>query len=192
MGISIHFSGQIDRLKEIDRLVEELADIAKSIGWASQRINEGEPDPDFRGIIVNPEGDCEPLVFLFDRQGRLRGLMDLLTAPAEPGEETFSTSTKTQFAETQTHVWIVGLLRYLKRRYIQDLSVKDEGGYWETEDLGKLREKKRFLEGMIDRISGELKASSVPRNAPTGEIISEIEAILRRIRPGEGDRREHE
>lgn len=110
MGISIHYSGRIDRLEDIDQLVEELADIAESMGWDSQRINEGEPDPDFRGVIVNPEGDCEPLVFLFDRQGRLRGLMDLLTAPAEPGEETFSTSTKTQFAETQTHVWTVGLL----------------------------------------------------------------------------------
>ena len=61
MGLTIHYRGGIDRTEKIKPLVDELEDIAGSMGWMSQRINDDEVDPDFFGLIVNPTGDCEPL-----------------------------------------------------------------------------------------------------------------------------------
>ena len=180
MGLTIHYSGKIDRLETIPQFVEELTDIADSMGWMPQPINLDEADPDYRGIIVNPKGECEPLCFIFDRKGRLRSLMDLLTEPSEPHEYSFFTATKTQFAEIETHVWIIGLLRYLKKRYLCDLVVNDEGEYWHTEDREKLREKRRFLQNMIDTIAEELRqAEPLPENASVDEIIARIERIVR-------------
>lgn len=83
MGLSIHYQGGIDRIEDIPKLVDELEDIGELMGWKSQRMNADEKDPNFRGIIVNPKGDCEPLCFIFDRAGKLRGLMDLISDQVE-------------------------------------------------------------------------------------------------------------
>lgn len=40
----------------------------------------------------------------------------------------------------EEHVLIVTLPRHLKERYIRDLEVSDEGGYWETMDLERLKQ----------------------------------------------------
>lgn len=182
MGLSIHYSGTIDRIEDIPQFVEELTDIADAMDWMVQPINEDEADPNFRGIIVNPKGDCEPLCFIFDREGRLRPLMDLLTEQVEPTQYSFFTATKTQFAEIETHVWIVGLLRYLKKRYMGNLEVKDEGEYWDDEDLEKLREKKQFLQGMIDQLGKGLReAEPLPEGASIETIIERIESIVKKL-----------
>lgn len=182
MGLSIHYSGGIDRFEDIPKFVDELEDISDSMDWMSQRINEDETNPNFRGIIVNPKGKCEPLCFLFDRSGRLRGLMDLITEQVEPTEYSYHNSTKTQYAEVETHAWIIGLLRYLKKHYLSDLEVSDEGEYWETENLETLTQKKQFLQSMVHKLSGALeKAEAPPGNSSTDDIIAHIESIVRKI-----------
>lgn len=181
MGLSIHYSGTIDRTEDIPRFIEELTDIAGSMDWTVKSVNGDEADPRFRGIILTPKGDCEPLCFIFDREGRLRRLVDLLNAQVEPTEYSFSTATKTQFTEVGTHVWIIGLLRYLKKRYLSNLQVSDEGEYWETEDLEKLCQKKQFLQGMIDQLAGRLSESEpLPEGASIDDIIARIEAIVKK------------
>ena len=183
MGLTIHYSGTIKDIRHVPGFVEELTDIADSMGWMTQPINADETDPHFRGVIVNPKGDCEPLCFIFDRDGRLRPLMDLLSEPAEPTQYSFGTATKTQFADSETHVWIVGLLRYLKKHHIPDLEVSDEGDYWETGDLRNLREKKQFLQGMIDRLSDAVSdAEPLPDNASIEDLAMRIEAIVQQMR----------
>ncbi len=182
MGLSIHYQGGIDRIADIPKFIDELEDIADSMHWMSQRINDDEADPNFRGIIVNPQGECEPLCFIFDRQGRMRGLMDLITNQVEPTEFSYYIATKTQFAETETHVWIIGLLRYLQQRYLSDLKVEDEGDYWETENLETLQQKKQFLQSMIEQLSGALAQSEpLPENSSTDDIVAQIEAIVKKL-----------
>lgn len=183
MGLSIHYSGTIHRINAVPQFVEELTDIAHSMGWDAQAINMDEAATNFRGVIINPTGDCEPLCFIFDRQGRLRALMDLITEKLEPTEYSFSTATKTQFTEIETHVWIIGLLRYLKKHYLHDLVVKDEGNFWETENLEILREKKQFLQGMIDQIADALHdAEPLPKAATLDDIVDRIEQISKKLR----------
>ncbi|MEM1223873.1 MAG: hypothetical protein AAGH40_14065 [Verrucomicrobiota bacterium] len=182
MGLTIHFSGEINEVAEIPKFVDELADIAESMDWSSQTINMDEADPNFRGILVNPKGDCEPLRFLFDREGHLRNFMDLLDDRVEPNEHSFYSASKTQFAGIETHVWIIGLLRYLKKCYLGNLEVSDEGGYWETENMEKLREKKEFLSGMTDKLAGELSQSKrLPEGASVDDIAAHIERLAKRL-----------
>ncbi|MEO0508545.1 MAG: hypothetical protein AAF065_01655 [Verrucomicrobiota bacterium] len=180
MGLTIHFSGAIDHVEDIPQFVEELTDIANSMGWLAQPINMEETDPNFRGVLVNPAGNCEPLRFLFGRGGRLRNLMDLWDDRVEPNQHSFYSASKIQFASIETHIWIVGLLRYLKKHYISDLEVHDEGEYWETEDLEKLRKKKQLLPEKIDRMASALSAGEpFPEGASTEDIVTRIERIAK-------------
>ncbi len=181
MGLSIHYRGGIDRIEDIPKLVEELEDIADSMGWLSQRINDDEADPNFKGILVNPKGDCEPLCFLFDRAGKLRGLMDLITDQVEPTEYSYYNATKTQFTTVETHAWIIGLLRYLKKHMLSDLHVTDEGEYWETGSLETLKSKKQFLQTKIDQLADALEtADALPEDATIDELVTRIEAIVKK------------
>lgn len=181
MGLSIHYQGGIDRIEDIPKLVEELEDIGESMGWKSQRLNADEKDPNFRGIIVNPEGDCEPLCFIFDRAGKLRGLMDLISDQVEPTEYSYYIATKTQFIAIETHIWIIGLLRYLKKHYLSDLSVSDEGGYWETENFEALKAKQAFLQDKINQLAEGLEAAETPvHHLSLDELVSRIEAIAKK------------
>ena len=182
MGLTIHYRGGIDRTEQIHPLVDELEDIAESMGWMSQRINDDETDPDFYGIIVNPKGECEPLCFIFDRRGRLRNLADLITNQIEPTEYSEYCATKTQFTSVETHIWIVGLLRYLKKHYLSDLIVTDEGEFWETENRETLAEKKDFLQSKINELAGALESVDAETKMDSiDDIIAHIERIARKL-----------
>lgn len=182
MGLSIHYRGGINRTEQIKPLVDELEDIAESMDWMSQRINDDESDPDFYGIIVNPKGDCEPLCFIFDQRGRMRNLADLITDQIEPTEYSEYCATKTQFTSIETHIWIVGLLRYLKKHYLSDLIVNDEGEFWETENRETLIEKKDFLQNKINQLGDAIEATE-PDNEllSIDEMIAHIERIARKL-----------
>ncbi len=182
MGLSIHYQGSIDRFEDIPKLVDELEDIAKSMQWEAHRINDDEANPDFLGIIVNPEGNCESQCFLFDRDGHLRCLADLITDQIEATKYSYYIATKTQFTTVETHIWIIGLLRYLKKHYLRDLEVTDEGEYWETENRDTLTEKKNFLQGKIDALAGAIESSEIDsENLSVDELVAKIEAIAREL-----------
>ena len=152
------------------------------MGWMSQRINDDEVDPDFFGLIVNPTGDCEPLCFIFDRHGRLRNLADLITNQIEATEYSEYCATKTQFTSVDTHIWIVGLLRYLKKHYMSDLIVTDEGEFWESENRETLIEKKDFLQSKINDLAGALESIEVDSQIDSiDEIVAHIERIARKV-----------
>lgn len=56
MGLSIHYSGTIHRIDAIPQFVEELSDIAHSMGWEAQTINMGMIDQ-----LASALHDAEPL-----------------------------------------------------------------------------------------------------------------------------------
>jgi len=182
MGISIHYRGGMDRTEDIPKLVEELADIAEAMDWQYQAINEDEAEPDFFGIIVNPKGECEPLCFIFDRRGRLRNLADLITNQIEASQYSEYCATKTQFTTPDTHIWIIGLLRYLKQHYMSDLIVSDEAEYWETGNRATLIKKREILQGKMDAMAGELAASADElSSASLDDVVARIERIAKKL-----------
>jgi len=106
-----------------------------------------------------PGPKAESLSFFFDREGNLRSPMDMvsiLDGTLDP--EHAWVSVKTQFASPEVHVWIVGLLKYLRKRYVSDLQVSDEGEYWETGDMRVLKEKMDLIDKKLEHITGELSS----------------------------------
>lgn len=153
MGISIHYSGVIEA-ERIEPLCSELADIAKSL-----RFDESVPVDDdergLRGIILCPASEMESIPFLFDSKGRLHALGDLIA-----GWDDFpilSVAVKTQFADCTDHIWLIGLLRYIQRKYIPSLKVLDEGGYWESNDADELKRRIDSLGAIIKGFGSALE-----------------------------------
>ncbi len=178
MGVSIHYQGGLGAGASLPELVAELEDIALSMGWQAQRIELDAENPVFEGVILNPDDKTESLPFLFDREGRLRCLVDLVCGQFEPDPRcSFFVSVKTQYGDLRTHLWIVGLLRYLKSKYLPDLEVNDEGGYWETGDVPELERRRDFLNAKIAELAGEL--SKMDLQGKTLEALAdEIEAFF--------------
>jgi len=160
MGVSIHYRGRLNDVGQLARLREEMADIAAAMGWETTRLDDDWERPadarlrftargaqidghlGLKGILMTPDVEAESLSFFFDREGNLRSVMDVVSIlDGTLKAEDAWVSVKTQFASPEVHVWIVGLLKYLKKRYISDLQVSDEGQYWETGDTRILREK---------------------------------------------------
>jgi hypothetical protein len=175
MGVTIHYRGRLNDLGQLARLRAELADIAATMGWESTQLDDDWEQPvdarlrhtsqgatidgnlGLKGILISPGGGAESLRFLFDRQGDLRcpmGMIFILEGTLAPQEAWVSV--KTQFASPELHVWIIGLLKYLKKRYIADLQVSDEGQYWETGDVRVLKKRMDFIGRKIDQLAGDL------------------------------------
>ena len=203
MGITIHYRGTLDKPERVHDLQRELADIAKSMGWEYSLLDDDwavSPSATLsyarggatihghlglKGISLAPTGGGDSLSFFFDAEGRLRTVMEMVLQcegreyPA-PGW----VFVKTQFGSADDHVWIVGLLKYLQKRYLPDLEVQDEGGFWETGDRDELEVKMRFLHEKIDQLANGLAAEPVgdPSSLTLEDVVSKIEQILKRRR----------
>lgn len=172
MGVSVHYRGRLDDVGQLSTLCEELADIAHAMGWQSTMLDDDWEQPAdarlrhtdmgvhidghlaLKGVQITPVEGAESLAFFFDREGNLRCPMTvilLLDGTLDPKDA--SISVQTQFAPPEMHVWVVGLLKYLKTRYISDLEVSDEGQYWETGDVRILKQKMDSIHGWIERLS---------------------------------------
>jgi len=134
-----------------------------------------------KGILLKPDVPAESLSFLFDREGNLRSLMGpiFILEGTLPPEDAW-VFVKTQFAPPEVHVWMVGLLKYVKKHYISDLEVSDEGQYWETGDIRILRERMAFLDRKMDELTARLSSArlgDVSRLSPD-ELAAKIEDLL--------------
>ena len=178
MGLSLHYQGGLEDTASLPGLLAELEDIAISMGWNSHRIDRDAENPEFAGIILQPNDETESLPFLFDSNNRLRCLADLICHQFEANPRySYFVSVKTQFGRIETHLWIVGLLRYLKSKYLPDLRVSDEGEYWETGDVALLDKRRKFLAAKIDEIADGL--SKMESRAQTAEDLArEIEEFF--------------
>ncbi len=153
MGVSIHYNGVIER-ERIAALCAELADISESLGF-DESVPVDDDDKGLRGIILRPASEMESVPFLFDSEGRLHALGDLIA-----GWDDFpilSVAVKTQFAGEADHIWLIGLLRYIQRKYIPTLDVMDEGGYWESNDAAELKQRIDELGAMIKGFGSALE-----------------------------------
>lgn len=200
MGMTIHYRGTIDEPTRIRDLQRELADIAKSMGWEHSILNDDWTVPPdaalvyeqgaatitghlgLKGISLLPGGGGEALSFFVDATGRLRSIMGMIRSCEGRGvTDTDGVFIKTQFLPPDVHVWIVGLLKYLQKRYFSDLQVNDEGGFWETGDRAALEAKMRLLNGKMDALAADLKAGSLGdlSGLSAEEIASRIESYLK-------------
>ena len=188
MGITIHYKGKLNNPDLLNTFCDEIKDIAKDMNWSFNTFDNDLNKPSssyldkngnikghipIKGLNVTIHPKAESLSFLFDKNGNLRNLL-VMTYKNWNESEVSNIFIKTQFVPIETHITIIKLLEYIKKKYISNLEVIDEGNYWETRDKNILEEKLSFLNKEIDQI---------------GNIISEIivdgtdspEAILRKI-----------
>jgi hypothetical protein len=204
MGVTIHYRGKLNDKGQLAIFCDELADIAKAMGWPSVRLDDDWTRPSnaklehtpagaeisgnlgLKGIQFTPGLKAEPLSFFFDRDGNLTSPINLVLitdGTLDPGQAW--ESIKTQFVAPETHVWIIGLLKYIKKRYISNLQVLDEGEYWETGDINILKEKMALINRKIEQISSELSSSLFGDMA--GLSAEQIASIIEHLLLHDGD-----
>lgn len=179
MGITIHYQGKLNRPDLADAFCEEMEDIARTMDWKYNVIND-EPDSEpfpVKGIIISPHEKSEPLVFTFDPEGNLRNAFMLQFLGEEP-DLTWYNHTKTQFAPPDVHIAIVKLLKYLQQKYIGNLKVTDEGSYWETGDADLLKKKMDFLNSRMDELAGLLETLETEQDENAETLAHKIEKLL--------------
>jgi hypothetical protein len=176
MGVTIHFKGTLNDPSQQAAILEELSEIAAEIGWSSTEIEHDTPH--VKGLVIGPQKKSEPLSFLFDDSGKTRNLTELITNDFE-AEPPYS-FIKTQFAPIDVHITVIKLLKYLKKKYISDLEVFDEGSYWETEDKKLLQEKIDFLNDKINMIADLLSEIKTDGNETEESIADKIEELLKK------------
>jgi hypothetical protein len=198
MGITIHYKGRLDNIEEYKTIRDEITEIASVMGWESTTLDDDWSTPPnatlshnqngaviegnlgLKGVQITPD-KTETIEFLFDNKGTLQSLMSRLFP--EPETEEPWIAVKTQFATIETHTWIIGLLKYIKKHYISNLQVQDEGEYWETGNINILKEKQTFINKKLNQISDAL--TSIPiedsTNMSIDQVAEKIEEILLNI-----------
>ena len=196
MGVSLHYRGRLDDMGLLAALRDEVSDIADTMGWPATTLDDDwSMPPDavlgsggvvhgnlgLRGIAITPQVHSEPLVLYFDREGFLRSpTVVLLILDGKLERETAWVSMKTQFSNPDTHVWVTGLLKYLKTRYISDLEVSDESHYWDTGDRRKLESDMALLNGKLERLASGMSAGRLGdlTGLSADEVASRIEQMF--------------
>jgi hypothetical protein len=201
MGITIHYKGQMDDTSMLPMLIEEIQDIADTKGWKSNILNEDwgtkpnasivsrgqiEGDLGLKGISFSPGEGCESMSLFFDRYGHVMDPMTMLCIIDGTIKPTDAcVHVKTQFANSETHIWIISILKYLKKEYISNLEVIDEGGYWETGDVKELEKRMKFLGDKINAIANAISSAPITdtdkEKMSVEEIASKIEDIIRNM-----------
>ncbi|HPG39984.1 MAG TPA: hypothetical protein PLP19_11035 [bacterium] len=170
MGVTIHFQGILQDKRQINSFIEELTDIAQTMNWEWQILDEDWTKPStakltgnkdnreitghlaLKGITIHLHPDCETLDLFFDAEGHLTSPLAMALYHAEGNDYKYYNSVKTQFAPPDIHITIIKLLKYLQKKYIPNLEVEDEGGYWDSEDKNELEKRLAFINDKIKEL----------------------------------------
>lgn len=158
MGITIHYKGQIDETANVQAMYDELIDIANVMQW-KYRFFKNDP---INGLILDLGNKCEPVSFVFDEKGGLCNPLSVAVGTHEPDSPDNWVSVKTQFAPQDIHVSVIKLLQFIKKRYISNLEVADEGEYWETGDRARLDENFARVKAAIGKLAQALASIEIP------------------------------
>lgn len=180
MGITIHYQGKIRSIDKIPELIAEMRDLAETAGWEYSIINICQKSS-LRGISLDVHPQCESFSLTFAEGGGLISYFNYQDIPGRKGvKEVKPLFVKTQFAGVETHILIIRLLEYVKKKYIPDLEIDDEGEYWQRRDINLLREKFNFLNKALRKIEDLLSTEKLPADVTSnGELLDRIEEILR-------------
>lgn len=172
MGIVIGYKGSLNNPAQVDVLLDDMRHCATKLGWPCQDIsypvsglvaglsgpgNEESPpqlvEEEIHGILIQPP-DTETLTLTFNREGKLIQYMEIprqLLVNPQPDETYYLESTpwvKTT-GQMESHFLILVLLRRIRNRYMTNLEIRDDTGFWETGDFEKLRSGHSFMSSVV-------------------------------------------
>ena len=173
--LTIHYQGTSEP-KIMRKLIKELKAISDELQWKYFVID----DERFVGILVTSEKDCEPLSFIINRQGKL--IHPAWLNNDNPDEVAFYVSTKTNFSTIDNHIAIVRLLKYIKKKYITNLTVTDEGDYYETENREVLEQKWNFLLKTFEEVTSLLEINLITEDKKLSpdNLADKIDKIIQK------------
>jgi hypothetical protein len=165
VGVTIHFEGQLKDEAAYQGLLEVVCSIASVEAWLTEAIESkattlsrvrDERDWDYvgpvKGIVIFVAKDCDPVRLEFDS--------DLYVQEF----------TKTQFAGVQVHLKVLELLKAL-RPFFRDLTVEDEGEYWETGNLQALSDHMNRAQNAIEAELEKYPHGQMKVKSPSGRIM---------------------
>jgi hypothetical protein len=197
VGITIHYKGNLQNVQMMPQFMEELIDISSTMKWPYYVLDEDWSKPStahllttgeqsviagdlaLKGISIDLHPACESLSLFFTAEGILASPMTVIMYnEGEIAKSDMWNFIKTQFAPPDVHMSVVKLLKYLKKRYMPNLEVTDEGEFWDTEDKDLLVEKIRFLEEKMDSVCEILNEIDLDNTKPLsaeelGELLEE-------------------
>lgn len=161
MSTTVHYFGKIKSHEATREIQEELREIAQVSGWSHEMVDhvftqEGDTPGtrlSLRGIRITFNKTTSPLQLTFDKDGYLSHIY-YEKAPADPKGASptarqllhqIHTSTSLRSADAATHVTLVKLLDYVKKKYVPNLEVIDNTGYWYSRDESVLTPKRLEL-----------------------------------------------
>ncbi len=179
MGITIHYRGQFADLDRVEDFEDRVLDLVLDLGGKAQvwrSTAEDDPSRVVRGLLVNLEPGQDTLSLLISPEGWL--ITPFQIEEAERGELTEPPwcFCKTQFGSVIGHVAVVELLVAIRKEFLPNLEVSDEGGYWETRDVAEVARKKSFLDRAITAF-----ASALEHYGLTDEAAEDTDILLTRI-----------
>jgi hypothetical protein len=207
MGITIYYKGTLTDIKRINDITSEVKDICQIMKWKFQELDDDwslpidgaldkngkhlkiTGDLGLKGIGFQPHKDSEWLNLYFDNKGIICTPLFKAMYSNEPDKVSSFNGIKTQFAPVHTHITVVKLLRHLKNKYIHDLEVIDDGGYWETDNVEKLESARNSIFGAMDKLEnalGTFSGKSTESMSPE-EIVDYIENVSRERFDGRDD-----
>ncbi len=186
MGITVAYRGRLADLARVEDFEDRLIDFALEVGGLGQiwrSFRDDEPGRMIRGVILNLAPGLEPVSLLLSPQGWLIGLAEIEDAERGRLTEPPWCFTKTQFGPLEGHVALIEMLAALKREFLPDLEVSDEGGYWDTRDLDELARRRALVQAAIDGLGEGLERHGLSREAAEDPeiLIKRIERIAAHV-----------
>jgi hypothetical protein len=164
MGVTIHYRGTIQDRSLIETFEDRIVELALEFdGYARiwRTSSKTKPERVVRGVLLNLAPGHETGSFLVAPEGWLVPMHAAEEAEEGRMAERPWIACKTQYGPIEAHVMFVALLEALKREFIPDLEVRDEGGYWGTRDLEALRRRRGTVEVAADAFARELRATRI-------------------------------
>jgi len=166
MGVTISYRGSLADLDRVEDFEDRVLDLALELGGEAtiwRTANDDNPRRMVRGVMLNLFPGQETTSLLISPEGWLINLTEIEEAEKGQLDEPPWCFVKTQFGPIEGHVALVELLAVLKREFISNLEVSDEGGYWETRDLAGLDRENQLL---ADGDEGVQRRTATPRAKP--------------------------
>jgi hypothetical protein len=157
MATTVHYFGKIKSLEMVREIQEEFREIAQVSGWVHEMVDysfsrEGAASASrmsLKGIRITLSKSVSPFQLTFDKDGYLshiyydktEGSKPVSVPAPRPLLHQVHTSTSLKASDPKNHVTLVKLLDYVKKRYVPNLEVIDNTGYWFSRDESALAPK---------------------------------------------------
>ena len=190
MGTIVQYRGTLRKPEQVEAFEDRIVELAVEMDGMAQiwRSSAEENKPRgrrrrrarnpriIRGVMLYLAPGLEPVSLLVAPEGPLIPLSEIPAAETGALKERPWVSVRTHFAPLEAHVMLVELLDALRKKYLPDLEVRDEGAYWETRDLEQLRRKR----SQADLAAGALPEAPGKEN-PGPEAAEDPRLLTQRV-----------